>query len=279
MQAPQTPRTPQAPRTPAAGRLAAARAALRRAEQRTGLADQVSRGVRRTMVRARALRQEDARSDPWPAAIADAPGALSITGSTSVLLAAAAHRQGPHGWCAVVGAEGIGWCAAAESGLALDRVLAVSASDIDSRTLLAVVEALLDGVDVLLVSPRCSAALRARDRRHLTARARERGALLLAPTPWEGARVLDAVPQTGPPPGGPGAVVALHPRCRAADPALPGQPASEMPEGYLHRLAWSLRDPAGAGSFQLLLDAAGAGPRAAGAEPRPGPAVVSGRGA
>lgn len=263
----------------AAGRLAAARTALRLAEQRTGLADQVSRDIRRTLVRAAALRREDARPDPWPAAIADASGALSITGSTSVLLAAAAHRQGPYGWCAVVGAEGIGWCAASESGLALDRVLAVSGADAGCRALLDVIGALLDGVDVLLLSPRCATALRPRDRRCLTARARERGALLLAPVPWEGARALDAVPQTGPPRGEHGTVVALHPRRRAADPALSGRPAREMAEGYLHRLAWLLRDHAGTGVLRVLLDATGAGPRTAGASHRPEPAVASGRGA
>ena len=263
-----------------AERLAAARAALRRAEQRTGLADQISSDVRRTVARAGALRQEGPLPDPWPAAGAEAAGALSITGSTSVLLVAAAHRQGPRGWCAVVGAEGIGWCAASECGLALDRVLAVPAVGVSSRALLAVVGALLDGVDVLLVSPRCATALHARDRRLLTARARERGALILTPAPWEGARVLDAVPQTGPPPGECGAVVSLHPRPGGATRVLPGAPAREMPEGYLRRLAWTLRDPAGTGSFLLLLDAAGAGLRGDGrAEPRCGPAVVSRRGA
>ncbi|PZU33675.1 MAG: hypothetical protein DI576_06520, partial [Actinomyces sp.] len=80
--------------------------------------------------------------------------------------------------------------------------------------------------------------------------------------------------------GGRGAVVSLRSRPGGATRVLPGAPAREMPEGYLRRLAWTLRDPAGTGSFLLLLDAAGAGLRGDGrAEPRCGPAVVSRRGA
>lgn len=179
-------------RLTATERLAAARTALMRAESRTGLADRTSRDIRRIAARTPASSRRGAhRSDPRLAPGADSVGALTITGSTSVLLAAAARRQGSHGWCAVVDAEGIGWCAASECGLALDRVLAVRIAEVAPRALLAVIGALLDGVDVLLLSSRCSIALRVRDHRSLTARARERGALILTPAPWEGARALD----------------------------------------------------------------------------------------
>jgi hypothetical protein avisC_09471 len=202
-----------------------------------------------------------------------------------VLLAAAARRQGSHGWCAVVDAEGIGWCAASECGLALDRVLAVRIAEVAPRALLAVIGALLDGVDVLLLSSRCSIALRVRDHRSLTARARERGALILTPAPWEGARALDAMPQSAPQRDERGArlpeVLPLRPRLRAGAAPLPPAPiAREMPEGHLHRLSWLLRESVGAGpSRSLHLDATGVDLRDAGAEPWSDSATAPGVGA
>ena len=262
-------------RLTATERLAAARTALMRAESRTGLADRTSRDIRRIAARTPASSRRGAhRSDPRLAPGADSAGALTITGSTSVLLAAAARRQGSHGWCAVVDAEGIGWCAASECGLALDRVLAVPA-----------VGALLDGVDVLLLSSRCSIALRVRDHRSLTARARERGALILTPAPWEGARALDAMPQSAPQRDERGArlpeVLPLRPRLRAGAAPLPPAPiAREMPEGHLHRLSWLLRESVGAGpSRSLHLDATGVDLRDAGAEPWSDSATAPGVGA
>ena len=149
--------------TSATERLAAARTALRRAEQRTGLANRVSRDIRHSEPHASAVNwRGEAHSDPWLGLNADSVGAVAVIGSTSILLAAAARRQGPHGWCAVLGADGIGWCAASESGLALDRVLAVRTAGLDSRTLLSIAGTLLDGVDVLLLSPQCATALRVR---------------------------------------------------------------------------------------------------------------------
>ena len=273
-------------RLTATERLAAARTALMRAESRTGLADRTSRDIRRIAARTPASSRRGAhRSDPRLAPGADSAGALTITGSTSVLLAAAARRQGSHGWCAVVDAEGIGWCAASECGLALDRVLAVRIAEVAPRALLAVIGALLDGVDVLLLSSRCSIALRVRDHRSLTARARERGALILTPAPWEGARALDAMPQSAPQRDERGArlpeVLPLRPRLRAGAAPLPPAPiAREMPEGHLHRLSWLLRESVGAGpSRSLHLDATGVDLRDAGAEPWSDSATVPGVGA
>ena len=273
-------------RLTATERLAAARTALMRAESRTGLADRTSRDIRRIAARTPASSRRGAhRSDPRLAPGADSVGALTITGSTSVLLAAAARRQGSHGWCAVVDAEGIGWCAASECGLALDRVLVVRIAEVAPRALLAVIGALLDGVDVLLLSSRCSIALRVRDHRSLTARARERGALILTPAPWEGARALDAMPQSAPQRDERGArlpeVLPLRPRLSAGAAPLPPAPiAREMPEGHLHRLSWLLRESVGAGpSRSLHLDATGVDLRDVGAEPWSDSATAPGVGA
>jgi len=181
----------------------------------------------------------------------------------------------------VLGADGIGWCAASESGLALDRVLAVRTAGLDSRTLLSIAGTLLDGVDVLLLSPQCATALRVREHRSLSARSRERGALLLSPVPWEGARTLAAAPQSVPPDEG-GAVLALHsvhPHSRTAVSILSEPSPREMPEGYLCRLRWSLRNSAGPGASQVLLDSMGIRARSGGAEPRSDAVAMSGRGA
>lgn len=268
--------------TSATERLAAARTALRRAEQRTGLANRVSRDIRHSEPHASAVNwRGEAHSDPWLGLNADSVGAVAVIGSTSILLAAAARRQGPHGWCAVLGADGIGWCAASESGLALDRVLAVRTAGLDSRTLLSIAGTLLDGVDVLLLSPQCATALRVREHRSLSARSRERGALLLSPVPWEGARTLAAAPQSVPPNEG-GAVLALHsvhPHSRTAVSILSEPSPREMPEGYLCRLRWSLRNSAGPGASQVLLDSMGIRARSGGAEPRSDAVAMSGRGA
>ena len=71
--------------------------------------------------------------------------------SATLLLAALALRQGSVGWCAVVGGDELGWCAAAEVGLDLNRVLTVPASVLDDASALTVVSALLDGVGALLI--------------------------------------------------------------------------------------------------------------------------------
>ena len=229
-----------------ASRLSTARAALARAEQRAGLRD---------------VSVRQAEPSAWWSLNADTSGVLSLTGSASVLLAAAARRQGSHGWCAVVGCEGLGWAAAAEAGLALERVLAVRGAPLDPGAVLAVTSALVDGVDVLLLAPRVVAALRPRDRRTLLARARERRALILTPVPWEGARRLTAVLVDVDQHLEQGTDAAPGPHVRSLGNSLPGRlaTATEMPGGHIHRLVWSLRDEARPlGESQVVLDAAGA---------------------
>ncbi|GAV94023.1 hypothetical protein ADENT20671_0791 [Actinomyces denticolens] len=195
-------------------RLRAARSALASAEERTGLR---SAGGP-LAARAREGLIGDPPPGPWLGVGAATGGAVVLAGSTSALLALLAHRQGAQGWCAVVGGEDLGWCAAAHLGLALDRVLAVpigagdggearaAREELAPAGILAVTAALLDGVDALLITARPASRLRSRDRATLTARARDRGALILSPIPWEGARVLRAEPRgalvpCAPPPG------------------------------------------------------------------------------
>jgi hypothetical protein len=112
-------------------------------------------------------------------------------GATSLLLALLAGASAAGAWAGVVGRPELGLVAAAEAGVALDRLALVPYPGAD---LVAVTAALLDGLDLVAVS--CSAgAVRAADRQRLAARARQRGAVLLAFGPWPGADVeLGCVP-------------------------------------------------------------------------------------
>ncbi|WNB86829.1 hypothetical protein [Cellulomonas sp. ATA003] len=76
--------------------------------------------------------------------------------------------------------------------MVLDRLAVVPRPGPDAATVLA---ALLDGVDVVVVGD--GAALVDADRRRLTARARERGTVLLSTSTWPGAHVVLAAEPVG----------------------------------------------------------------------------------
>ncbi|KLN34417.1 hypothetical protein FB00_12030 [Cellulosimicrobium funkei] len=153
---------------------------------------------------ARARGRHVARRDPsrdvipderaWPVHDALAPllplGALqrgtvlAVRGSTSLLLALVARPSRAGAWTAAVGFPAVGLLAAADAGADLDRVVLVPRPGPDAALAIA---ALVDGLDVVVVGP--DAALTDADRRRLAARARERGALLVAAGTWPGAHV------------------------------------------------------------------------------------------
>lgn len=197
-----------------AERAAIARAVLARAEQRTG----TSAWVRRPPVERPGVRPEDpadrraaasepvvaadARSAPLdpgsharllpahsslagllPAGGLERGGTLVVGGSTSLALALLAEASRAGGWVAFVGLPRVGMLAAHELGLDLARLVLVPTPGPDGPT---VVAALLDGVDVVVVG---DVALTDADRRRLSARARERDAVLVSTTPWPGAHV------------------------------------------------------------------------------------------
>ncbi|MDO4899936.1 hypothetical protein [Actinomyces sp.] len=249
-----------------ADRLAAARAALARAEDHAGLRGReagrvahvfagTERGVRvdgATALAAPVPAPGEPAVDSLLPVGAEAAGVVALTGSVGALLALAALRQSRTGWCGVIGCEGLGWCAAAEAGMDLSRVLAVPAADLPPDLLTAAFGALLDGVSVLLISATAASRLRPRDRRTALARARERHCLILTPFPWEGARVLTASPlrlQAGDDPAS--GVIPLGSRTQAEGPR-------ELTEGYLQRLTWTLHSPHRPGRVRLVFDAAGA---------------------
>lgn len=107
-------------------------------------------------------------------------------GATSLLLALVAEVSAQGGWVGVVGRPDLGLVAAAEAGVRLERLALVPRPGGD---LMAVVVALLDGMDVVAVAGADRAGVHAADRQRLAARARQRGAVLVALGPWPGADV------------------------------------------------------------------------------------------
>ena len=136
----------------------------------------------------------DGRREPLPVvpALADllpsgalrAGSVVSVSGSTSLALALLAAASEGGAWCAAVGVPGLGLLAAAQQGIALDRLVLVTAPGDAWAT---VVATLVEALDVVLVRPaqRRSEA----DVRRLSARVREREAVVVALGDWPGADV------------------------------------------------------------------------------------------
>ena len=114
----------------------------------------------------------------------------AVLGSTSLVLTLLAHACSGGAWAAVVGQPTIGLLAAAQAGVALDRLALVPRPGAEAVGVLA---ALVDGVDVVVVGP--GVMLGDADRRRLSARARERGAVLLPTVAWAGASTVLTVEQ------------------------------------------------------------------------------------
>jgi hypothetical protein len=113
-------------------------------------------------------------------------GSVGATSLLLLLLAAAAQAGS---WCAVVGVPALNGVAAAEAGIALDRLALIPHPGPDWAT---VVGALLDGLDIVVAAPPgpITPAVAAR----LAARARQRGSVLVSYGRWAGADLtLDVV--------------------------------------------------------------------------------------
>ncbi|WP_157440289.1 hypothetical protein [Actinokineospora inagensis] len=109
-------------------------------------------------------------------------GTVAVRGSSGLLLALLARASAEGSWVAVVGLPDLGLPAAAEAGVALERTAVVPRP---GGELTAVVTALLDGFDVVVVGARVVDSLA----RRLSARARSRGAVLVSFGAWSGAEV------------------------------------------------------------------------------------------
>jgi hypothetical protein len=95
--------------------------------------------------------------------------------AASLVLALLAGPSAAGSWTAVVGCPDLGLVAAAEAGVALERLALVAAPGPDEWA--AVVAAFVGAVDVVVVGP--THRVRAGDARRLAARARERGTVLI----------------------------------------------------------------------------------------------------
>jgi hypothetical protein len=120
----------------------------------------------------------------------DRGSTVVLDGSTALVLALLAEASRSGSWVGIVGLPRVGVLAAHQLGLDLQKVVLVPTPGPDGPT---VVAALLDGVDVVVVG---DVGLADADRRRLSARARERGAVLLSTTPWTGARVVLTVTES-----------------------------------------------------------------------------------
>jgi hypothetical protein len=105
---------------------------------------------------------------------------VAVARSAALALALVAGASAAGSWVAAVGLPDLGIVAAAETGIVLERLALVPAPG--ARTWPAVVAALLDAIDVVLV--RAPAGLPAAQARRLAARARERGAVLVPLGAW-----------------------------------------------------------------------------------------------
>jgi hypothetical protein len=105
---------------------------------------------------------------------------VTVSRSAALALAVVAGASAAGSWMAAVGLPDLGIVAAAETGIALERLALVPTPG--ARAWPAVVAALLDAVDVVLV--RSPARLPPAQARRLAARARERGAVLVPLGAW-----------------------------------------------------------------------------------------------
>jgi hypothetical protein len=105
---------------------------------------------------------------------------VAVGRSAALALALVAGASAAGSWVAAVGLPDLGIVAAAESGIALERLALVPTPG--ARAWTTVVAAFLDAVDVVLV--RSPAGLPPAQARRLAARARERGAVLVPLGAW-----------------------------------------------------------------------------------------------
>ena len=99
-----------------------------------------------------------------------------VGGATSLALALVAEASRAGSWVAAVGIPSLGLVAADELGVALERLVLVTAPERDAWG--GVVAALVDGFDLVILHAG-RAGVRPGDARRLVARARERGTVLL----------------------------------------------------------------------------------------------------
>lgn len=109
---------------------------------------------------------------------------VAVHGSAALLLSLLAAATAHGSWAAVVGMSELGVLAAAEAGVVVQRLALVPRP---GRNLVAVTAVLLDGVDLVAIAG--PGQIPPGARRSLSARARQRGSVLLPLGRWPGADV------------------------------------------------------------------------------------------
>lgn len=110
--------------------------------------------------------------------------AVSVSGSTALVLALLAEATREGSWAAIAGMPEVGVAAAAELGVELERLALIPALGAEVA---AVVSALVDGFDLVVLGPAVARGIQAPLARRLGGRVRNRGAVLLAAGSWPGA--------------------------------------------------------------------------------------------
>jgi hypothetical protein len=108
---------------------------------------------------------------------------LSVSGSTALVLALLAKATQQGSWAAVVGMPELGVTAAAELGVDLGRFALVPNPGTE---VVAVVSALIDGFDLVVLGPNAVRGVQPQLARRLAGRVRNRGAVLIAAGAWPG---------------------------------------------------------------------------------------------
>ncbi|MGV9365569.1 hypothetical protein [Amycolatopsis sp. NPDC003731] len=110
--------------------------------------------------------------------------AVAVRGSTALVLALLAEATREGSWAAIAGMPAVGVAAAAELGVDLDRLALVPEPGAE---LAAVVSALIDGFDLVVLGPAAARGVQPQLARRLAGRTRNRGGVLLTTGPWPGA--------------------------------------------------------------------------------------------
>lgn len=170
-----------APRASTDDRLSVARDLLARANER-GLGGR--RGVAPASSGAGVLPVAAALAGLFPDGGLPRGAAIGLDGSSSLslLFALLSEASAAGSWCAAVGLPELGAVAASEAGVELSRLALVPSP---GNQLMGVLAALLEGLEIVAVAG-CQ-RLHAKQRQALAARAKARGAVLLALDAWPGA--------------------------------------------------------------------------------------------
>ncbi|MEU8637690.1 hypothetical protein AB0C38_36390 [Amycolatopsis sp. NPDC048633] len=108
---------------------------------------------------------------------------VSVVGSTALILALLTEATQQGSWAAITGMPDLGIVAAAELGVDLDRFALVPDPGAE---LVAVVSALIDGFDLVVLGPVAAQGVQPQLARQLAGRVRNRGAVLLTTGAWPG---------------------------------------------------------------------------------------------